>query len=234
MNSKCAIVSVVHKEKLSDLEELSLKKCVNVFSKKRDIFLIMPEDLNAEYYLNSFGYEFKIVRLKKEYFSSWHSYNWLCKTVDFYRPFAERGYDYVLVHQLDCWCFEDRLDYFMDMNYDYYGGPISAGCWNEREMVGNGGLSLRKVKPFIDAIEKNYENKDKFKAEDLYFCCDPKINKDLKICPMDVALQFAFSADKSETFEFWYKRTNGVLPMGVHNFYKYDALEFWHRFMKTR
>lgn len=228
---KCAVVSVVHKERLSNLDELGLKKLVKVFSKKRDLFLIVPENLDVSYYQTSFGYEFKIIRLKKDYFKSWHSYNWLCKTLDFYLPF-ENKYDYVLVHQLDAWCFEDKLDYFMDLGYDFYGGPITAGCWNDREMVGNGGLSLRKVKSFIEAIRKNYNEKNKYVAEDLYFCCDPAMSKDLKICPIDIALQFAFSSDTAETFEFWYKRTNEVLPMGIHNFYKYDALEFCNRFMK--
>ena len=55
---ECAVVSVVHKERLSNLDELGLKKLVKVFSKKRDLFLIVPEDLNVSYYQTSFGYEF--------------------------------------------------------------------------------------------------------------------------------------------------------------------------------
>lgn len=30
----------------------------------------------------------------------------------------------------------------------------------------------------------------------------------------------------------WFNRTNHVLPMGIHNFYKHDALEFYHKFLK--
>ena len=225
----CAIVTAVYKKQLNQLEELSMKNCVDVF-KNRDIFLMVPEDLDVSYYHSTFGYEFKVIRVNPNYFRGWQAYNWFLKTLDFYLPFEDK-YEYICVDQQDVWRFEDKLDYFMDMNYDYYGGPITAGCWNDREMVGNGGFSLRKVKSFIEAIKKNYKEKDKFVPEDLYFCCNSEMSRNLTFCPVEIALQFAFSADRAETYEFWYKRTNGVLPMAVHNFYKYDALEFWHRFL---
>lgn len=229
---KCAIVSVIYKRTLLDPEMLSLKKCVEVFKDKRDIVLVCPEDLDISFYQSHFDYDFKFIRLEKQWFSSWHHYSWLCKWPEFYKQFEE--YDYILIYQLDCWCFEDTLDYFMDLGYDYYGGPVTVGCWNDHETVGNGGLSLRKVKSFIEELEKNpLEDEERFVAEDVYFSCSPKM-KNLKVCPLDIALQFAFSSDTSETFEYWFKKTNSVLPMGFHNFYKYDALEFCHKFLSLK
>ena len=42
-------------------------------------------------------------------------------TADFYRRFTD--YEYILIHQLDVFLFEDKLLEFCDMGYDYIGAP---------------------------------------------------------------------------------------------------------------
>src|SRR4029079_3572600 len=90
--------------------------------------------------------------------SSEAMYNRLMNIPYFYRHFLE--YDYILIYQLDTFVFENNLEEWCNMNIDYVGAPWINSTWvnNLKKKiswidkfiypVGNGGLSLRKVKLF--------------------------------------------------------------------------------------
>ena len=103
---------------------------------------------------------------------------------------------HVLVFQLDSvlcamspWKVQDFLE------YDYIGAP-----WIDRFYgmdIGNGGLSLRKVKTMVDIIktfplEGRYENEDIYFAKGVYDL--EKQGYPVRIPPVHVAAKFSFEA----------------------------------------
>lgn len=153
MNSKNIIVIPVYKSTISSDESASLKQCLAVL-KRHDIALVCPEHLDISEYdiiFKQYGVHEIIVRFDDSYFTSLNSYSRLCLTDAFYRRFA--NYQYMLIYQLDCWVFCDKLQYWCDMGYDYIGAPWSdehlVSIRLQKHPVGNGGLSLRKIETMI-------------------------------------------------------------------------------------
>ena len=88
--------------------------------------------------------------------------------------------EYFIVFQTDSMIFKRNaylLDEMLHGNYDYLGAPWFETDYkppSERDLIGNGGFSLRKTKTMIEIIEKhkyNENNSTEFEhwAEDLYF-----------------------------------------------------------------
>ena len=81
------------------------------------------------------------------------SYSKLLLSKVFYEGFAD--YEYILIYQLDCLVFRDKLEWWCNQEFDYLGAPLfnikgdpgsgfSGAC--------NGGLSLRKVSSFLKVL----------------------------------------------------------------------------------
>ncbi len=109
--------------------------------------LAVPEGLDLEF--EGFGSE----RFPRQYFASTVAYNRLCLAREFYERF--RGYEYMLIYQLDCLVFSDQLRDWCQRSYDYVGAPL----FNSRQSpeLGfsgtlNGGLSLRRVSSFLRVL----------------------------------------------------------------------------------
>lgn len=218
-----AIVVMAYKDNLTDMERVSFERCLNVFS-RRDIYVACPWDMSKDEYSNINGYKTNIsfINLERKWFNSVMSYSKMLMQKWFYEMFSD--YKYILVYQLDCYVFKDNLNYFMDMDYDYYGAPW---LWsNVLRCVGNGGLSLRKVSAIIENLEEradlDYINSDEceYFIEDFAYCTGffPLKN----ICPYDVADKFSFETnillrdpDKMAVEDF---------PMGCHGFSKEDEI----------
>ena len=208
---KCCVVLTTHVESVTGDEESSVKQCVKIFGKNREIYLVVPEGLNIDWW-KSFGV-FKPIFMPKENFASYRDYNHLCCKTEFYENFKD--YDYILMYQTDCWVFKDRLDEFMSLGYDWYGA-----AWYTN-VVGNGGLSLRKVSTMIDVTKKYpYTGEN----EDVWFCQRHK--NDIRACDLKTACNFSLECPRTEH----YKLLNG-LPMGVHgktNHYLWDEHFYKH------
>ncbi|MAA73499.1 MAG: hypothetical protein CMN28_02175 [Salinisphaeraceae bacterium] len=58
-----------------------------------------------------------------DYFRSNLDYNRLMLSPEFYDRFAT--HEFLLIHQLDAWCFEDRLEYWCGQNFDLLGAPFT-------------------------------------------------------------------------------------------------------------
>ena len=132
MNSKCCIIIPSYKEKLEGNDKLSFDRCIEIFGKNRPIKVVIPSNISSEFY-DSYGSMIETIRVDSKNMENIGSYsNMLCNK-DFWSLFAD--FEYVLIYQTDCWVFEDRLDYFMELGYDYYGAP-----WHhQNDSVGNGG-----------------------------------------------------------------------------------------------
>ncbi len=93
------------------------------------------------------------VHFPPEYFTSVAAYSRLLLSPAFYQAFA--AYDYILIYQLDCFVFSDRLAEFCALGHDYIGAPLFKSDTDPTlgfSRVGNGGFSLRKVSSFLRVL----------------------------------------------------------------------------------
>ena len=208
MKNKCCVVIINHSEHLSNDEKRSINKAFEVFGDKRDIFIVLPDNINTNEY-EIYSEKSKILKVNTEWLSTYKNYNKTLCSSDFYKLFTD--YEYLLIYQTDCWVFEDMLDYFMGLDYDYYGAPWPI--YNDQ--VGNGGFSLRKVSKMIELTSKYiYDGKIN---EDGWFCLTHK--NDLNICDLDNACNFSMEIISSKYFP-----KIKTYPMGLHSSRVY---QFW-------
>ena len=129
---------------------------------QRKIYLIIPESLE-KFWVGFVNIE--LITFSDSYFVNKFSYSkLLCKRI-FYEAFT--SFDFIQIAQTDCWVFEDKIDYFASLGFDYIGAPWMEGGFDGNPQqklwkVGNGGFSLRKVGTFlsiIDTIENGPEGK---------------------------------------------------------------------------
>ena len=129
----------------------------------------------------------------------------------------------MIIYQLDAWIFEDKLDYFMDMGYDYIGAIHLVGFKNREGENGNGGFSLRKVKTFTDVCKKT----DFSPYRALEDCVFTQALKHLfNLAPLKVCRQFSFQ----DTPSIFFKQNGNKLPMGCHAFRKFNW-QFWKKYI---
>jgi len=109
-------------------------------------------------------------------------YNKMLTNKPFYEHFKT---EYVLIFQTDSMLFAQSLFEINDfLGYDYVGAPWK---WvDQKKPGGNGGLSLRKVKAFIDILEKHEYPLAVDVAEDLFFASLP-----LHFAPFELAQRFS-------------------------------------------
>ncbi len=159
-NHEVVIVIPIYKEydHLTSDEKISLLQCFKILSKYH-ICIVHPLSLKIDAYKKNLcidlGYKLLNKPFDNKYFSNISGYNDFMLSVNFYITFQE--YKYILIYQLDCWIFRDELAHWCSLNYDYIGAPIfkNFGTFeegNKLDVVGNGGLSLRKVDKFIEVL----------------------------------------------------------------------------------
>ena len=235
MKKKVAIVVPVYKQALAWNEIISWKRCNEVFHDK-DIILVHPEGMDISNYTNGNKIS-KSIALSAHFFSSVYEYSRLMCLPLFYKKFMD--YHYILVYQLDTFVFENNLDEWCDKNIDYVGAPWIDAKWTEKLKakipfvdkliypVGNGGLSLRKVKTFYYGSIYLYPiTKFLWKKkwhEDLFWAMAGKrLIPFLKIPKVKEALKFAFEEHPEKCFEL----NNKTLPFGCHAWEKFNP-DFW-------
>jgi Protein of unknown function (DUF5672) len=238
MSKITAIVIPIYKQEMSSSERISFERALKVFP-KNDIIIVSPKSLNLDNYL-AFSPRLKVNTFDDHFFKNIAGYNELMLSVGFYKRFL--SYKYILIYQLDAYIFENQLDYWEKANYDYVGSPwlipppitsnkkpkVNIQHWFVNR-VGNGGLSLRKVKThywtmiFYWILIKFFPlNEDMFLGILMDF-----INPFFKKPKAMEALKFAFEMQPRKSFEL----NNHQLPFGVHAWEKYD-LEFWKEWIK--
>ncbi len=215
----------VYKEKLSDYEIISLEQACRILG-KYEICMVAPEGFTASYLERSS----RVIYFKKRYFTSIDTYNELLLNKEFYETFLE--YEYMLIYQLDCFVFTDRLEEFCKLSYDYIGAPWLYGQLlnfeeqYKRVEVGNGGFSLRHVENTCKLLQEHYKTNEIYKHnEDLFFASS--CQEGFKVAPVNIALQFAFETQVEKCYEL----NQRELPFGCHAWERYNIL-FWKQYIE--
>jgi len=228
-----SIVIPVYKASLSHNEAKSLARCLQVLG-SHPIRLVAPAALDTSAYDRYAGRPLPVDFFEAAYFRSVKGYSQLLLSKAFYQRFESS--EYILIYQLDAWVFSDTLLNWCRRSYDYIGAPwleappAPAGTptllnlsTHLKNKVGNGGLSLRRVRTHIRwAPWASFIFKFIPKNEDLIWTLFVPFKKPA----VREALQFAFELDPAES----YRLNQEQLPFGCHAWEKYDA-EFWKKFI---
>ena len=206
------VVIPTHKYELSEQEKHSLKQCYTIL-KDYDIRIACPEKIKNAFQNDGFFVE----SFDNECFSSKPNYNNFKVSYALYERFKK--YKYVLIHELDAFVFKDELLQWAEKDYDVIGAPWCQFCSNKDDnLVGNGGLSLRKVQTFISLLNGTnidlskrsgfFRNEDFFLANFLF----KTIPFEVKIPSCKEALNF--SVENNALLHV--KR--GTRPFGMHGY----------------
>lgn len=250
-----AILIIVHKSILNELEKFSISQAFSIL-KKRDIYFIVPSNLNLSFYIEYFP-KALFYKVEEKWLSNYVNFNKFKLQAFLYESFLK--YEFVLFYEADCFIFSDNLDYFTDLKLDYIAPKWPKNTiisWFENtdaypiylrffhkitfykflNVVGNGGFSLRKTAIFYKLltkhkylIEKTTINEDLFISHVL-----PFFNLDFKLAKANEALKFGFDLVPEKC----YKENNYELPMGCHAWFRNDEsfyegnLAFWSKFIK--
>lgn len=145
-----AVVIIVYKPTVSDLELLCLRQAATVLH-AHPFVLVAPPQLSTDFYEQELP-GVTVIRLPAEYFAGTAGHNRLLVAPDFYQ--ALLGWEHILLYHLDAWVFRDELEAWCQSGYDYIGAPLYSirSPQDERIYVGNGGLSLRCPKAFLRVL----------------------------------------------------------------------------------
>ncbi|HZT15301.1 MAG TPA: DUF5672 family protein [Gaiellaceae bacterium] len=143
VRGRVAIVVPAYRDALTADEETSLRHLDRYLS-GYDRYLVRPRSGRLELP------GFEPVRFPDRYFTSRHAYAALLLTPRFYATF--RGYDYMLIHQLDALVLSNGLDEWCTGDVDYVGAPGVAVRWPRASELRNGGLSLRRIDAFLAVL----------------------------------------------------------------------------------
>src|SRR5688572_11693619 len=146
---RIVIVVPIYKPELSADEQTSLRHLehhLHAFTK------VSIQPIGLELCLPSF----ELREFPTHHFDSVTTYSKLLLSPEFYEAFTE--YDYMLMYQLDCLVFSDKLQSWCEMEYDYVGAPLFLKNSQQPHIsrVGNGGLSLRRVQSFLDVLHSSH------------------------------------------------------------------------------
>lgn len=249
----CCIVIPIYKEDLTITEKISLKRLEEVLWKDKtflsdyEVCFVYPECMNISKYKKIYKHPFKELTFDKKYFESTDSYSQLLISYDFYNKVKYVTYApsrYMLIYQLDCYIFEDKIKDWCLKWYDYIGAPIFSenARWNVFKVingkktfvpaVGNGGFSLRNIDTFLELtnphgeLAKAYditpEKTKDVKFEDLYFIDTLGKLYDLNIPDWKEAVNFSIDMNPEVPYNYWKIDPH---PMAIHAFEK--NIRFW-------
>ena len=154
---KTIVVIPIYREQPNKDEISSLKQVFNVLS-AHDICFVCPQKLNTDSYEKIVNRTVETQRFSDYFFNSIATYSNLLATNSFYKRFE--SYDYMLIYQLDAWCFYDNLNYWCQQGYDYIGAPWFENYKSHEDgaklwRVGNGGFSLRRIDYFLSITDNS-------------------------------------------------------------------------------
>ncbi len=238
LDQRIAVLIPIYKLELLPLEAFSVTHSLALLTDRECIF-VAPEGMDLCYYRKQYPrvrFEFFPVG----YFDSVASYSRMLLSPDFYKRFI--AYEFILILQPDAILFRDDLDYWMGQGYDYVGAPwpdgIEITLWRddfqgERRQristnVGNGGLSLRRVRRCIALIEEFPETHAAFVRsgtnEDSYFSLLG--TRSTRFCIPDQIQASRFSMELAPDH---YHEVNGrCFPMGSHGWWSVPS-KFWDK-----
>lgn len=221
MNKVCVVIPIYSKT-MSLEEEISLKRCSEIFS-DIDVYFLQPQDVKFDKYYCTIPTA-KVIGFPQKFFTSTASYNRLILSEHFYSKFIK--YEYILIYQLDALVLTNELNRFCNLNYDYIGAPwnklVGTYIYEENNYsvsVGNGGFSLRKVESCRMIVKKYHDLAEKWKLnEDVFFAHIGKLHpEEFKIAPISVASSFSLETNA----EIFLRINGGKIPFGCHKWQLY-------------
>ena len=246
-----SIVIITEKNTLTNYEEISLNRALEVFSEYNK-YLVIPEKTDPRNFLDP--EQIAVIKLPEVHFTGVNSYSSLLLSSFFYEHFIDS--EYILIYQLDCFVFKNNITDFL--TFDYVGAPwfntqnheanaiirtllfrrpltaifliISWLLRKKTSAVGNGGFSLRRVDKFMAiTTDKRIKRiiaswiKHERPHEDVFFSfVVPVFVKDFKIADIATATKFSFETYPRKC----YALNNHELPIGCHAWAKHD-IDFW-------
>lgn len=148
------IVIPIYRDEITKNEVISLKRLCQVIRGKYPLVLVYPLGLNVSCFqqvTDSIGVNLLKEAFPTSFFQSISGYNSLMMHPQFYKRFDH--YEYMLLHQLDCYLFKDDIVHWCGKGYDFIGAP-----WMNKDESGydlhglNGGLSLRKISSHLRVL----------------------------------------------------------------------------------
>ncbi len=142
-----AVVVPLYRSDLTPDEVISFRH-LDYFLGAFDIVLCVPENLRVSLATG------RVIRFPDRYFQSVATYSQLLLSRRFYEALGD--YRHILIYQLDCLVFSNRLLQWCDLGYDYLGAPLFSSKTDSSKgfsRVGNGGLSLRRVESFLKVLD---------------------------------------------------------------------------------
>lgn len=221
-----ALVIPIYKPVLPNLEEFSIDYSRAIVPNRPGIF-VAPMGFDDRYYRQRYP-DFAIMHFDAGFFSSVEAYSRLLLQPDFYRRFA--AYEFILILQPDAILFKDDLDFWTGQPYDYIGAPWPKGLeltvWRDRfrggdvrrvkAWVGNGGLSLRRVRACLDLIREFPETQQAFlhatANEDAFFSIMGLVSDAFRLPDPIAASRFAMELEPEQ----YLAANGGCYPMGAH------------------
>ena len=249
-SEKVALVIVTYKEILTFAEIYSLENCMDVLGRYPIVFVTGEGMGLAQEVRRICDVRGAIlVTFPATYFSSIDGYNRLLLNKEFFVRFA--SFKFILIYQLDCLVFSDELENWCAKGFDYIGPPWPAlytknildapGASMPRRLlrkfgitstgrVGNGGFSLRKVKPAINALTILRAGAERWnKNEDIFWSY--YVNSYLpwfRVADYRSALSFGFEINPEQCFA----ENGNRLPFGCHKWNWHGHSDFWRRMLK--
>ena len=234
----CVIIIPVYNKNPKFLEEISILNTIKLYSNKYDIYIIYSENLDISYYTKRF-YDVKFVKIDNDIWdNTYEGYNKMCLNGDFYSAFLD--YKYMFLVQTDAHIFSSDLNKWLEMNYDYYGGPSlitnDIPVWNnlhneflyklveEKKYYNyNGGLCIRNINKFMHISNLLPLLYYEYDSEDIIFSTINAItnNNIINYCPYEKVKLFSNDYDISLTNE----EINNLF--GCHNIHRvYSMVDY--------
>ena len=215
------VVVPVYRHALTLDEETSLRHLDHYLPDVPKV-LIMPAGLKYR----RPGYS--VQEFPPAYFTDTRAYCRLCQSRAFYDRFD--AFEWMLIYQCDALLLSGDIDRFLALPVDYIGAPLLIPDLIGGPRyggVGNGGFCLRRISAFqrVLAITGDIPNV-KYPAdllEDCWFSQHvPDIDPTFRFADFQTALAFSWELFPRGLAQI----ANGVLPLGVHAWAKYDRA-FW-------
>ncbi len=236
MSNSCAVIIPIYRPELTAVDAFSLDFSLRTLN-GRPVYFAAPEGMDVSYYVGRCP-SATFVRFPAHLFASIQGYNHLLLSSEFYELFLPN--EFVLILQTDAILLRDELDHWTSLPFDYVGAPWPRG--NEllvqippfegafarpvKALVGNGGLSLRRISGCLSLLKEFPVALQIFlqtgSSEDLFFSFMGLLSKSF-VLPNEITASL-FSTEVQP--EAYYQINGNVLPMGTHAWAKYSP-EFW-------
>ncbi|MBH45180.1 MAG: hypothetical protein CMC93_01010 [Flavobacteriaceae bacterium] len=155
LSSSISVAMPVYKrpESLTNSEKAIITRVEEILS-YHHLYFVVPHRLVP--YYEKFN-DFTVVSFEDYFFQDKNTYSSLLTSIPFYERFSK--FKFLQIIQLDCWIFNDQLELYSSLGFDYIGAPWMKGGFegkpeNKMWKVGNGGFSLRKVDSFLRVLKE--------------------------------------------------------------------------------